>query len=142
MEGEPGAVDQERILDLLVRADVFEQVLQQRYLGTKRFSLEGNTALLPLVDEILDSAAQRGAINLVMNERKKQPAKSPPQVKTEKAPVIFNGKPQSASIYERDQMTAGKKYSGPAIITEYSATTVIPPKASFFIDEAGNLQIH
>ena len=66
MEGEPGAVDQERILDLLIRADVFEQVLQQRYLGTKRFSLEGNTALLPLVDEILDSAAQRGAINLVM----------------------------------------------------------------------------
>ncbi len=66
MEGEPGAVDQERTLDLLIRADVFEQVLQQRYLGTKRFSLEGNTALLPLVDEILDSAAQRGAINLVM----------------------------------------------------------------------------
>ena len=66
MEGEPGAVDQQRILDLLVRADVFEQVLQQRYLGTKRFSLEGNTALLPLVDEILDGAAQRGAVNLVM----------------------------------------------------------------------------
>src|SRR5215475_106612 len=66
MEDEPGQVDQERILDLLIRADVFEQVLQQRYLGTKRFSLEGNTALLPLVDEILDLAAQRGAINLVM----------------------------------------------------------------------------
>ena len=45
---------------------MFEQVLQQRYLGTKRFSLEGNTALLPLLDEILDGAAQRGAVNLVM----------------------------------------------------------------------------
>ncbi len=66
MEAESGAVDQPRVLDLLVRADVFEQVLQQRYLGTKRFSLEGNTALLPLVDEILEGAAQRGAINLVM----------------------------------------------------------------------------
>jgi 2-oxoglutarate dehydrogenase E1 component len=66
MEAEPSAVDQQRVLDLLVRADIFEQVLQQRYLGTKRFSLEGNTALLPLVDEILDGAAQRGAINLVM----------------------------------------------------------------------------
>jgi len=66
MEGEPGAVDQQRILDFLIRADVFEQVMQQRYLGTKRFSLEGNTALLPLVDEILDGAGQRGAINLVM----------------------------------------------------------------------------
>jgi len=66
METEPDSVDQERVLDLLIRADIFEQVLQQRYLGTKRFSLEGNTALLPLVDEILDGAAQRGAINLVM----------------------------------------------------------------------------
>jgi 2-oxoglutarate dehydrogenase E1 component len=57
---------QERILDLLTRADVFEQVMQQRYLGSKRFSLEGVTALIPLVDEVLDTAAQRGAIELVM----------------------------------------------------------------------------
>ena len=66
MEGQPAAVDQERILDLLIRGDLFELVLQQRYLGTKRFSLEGVTSLLPLVDEILDAAAQRGAIELVM----------------------------------------------------------------------------
>src|SRR5437762_9526769 len=66
MEGESGSVDQERILDQLIRADLFEQVLQQRYLGTKRFSLEGVTALLPLVDEILDAAGQRGAVELVM----------------------------------------------------------------------------
>jgi 2-oxoglutarate dehydrogenase E1 component len=66
IEAESGPVEQERILDFLIRADVFEQVMQQRYLGTKRFSLEGNTALLPLIDEILDGAAQRGAINLVM----------------------------------------------------------------------------
>src|SRR2546426_9205533 len=66
MEGPQPAVDQERILDQLIRADLFEQVLQQRYLGTKRFSLEGVTALLPLVDEILDAAGQRGAVELVM----------------------------------------------------------------------------
>src|ERR1700752_1477727 len=47
--------DQERILDLLIRADVFEQVMQQRYLGSKRFSLEGVTALIPLVDALLDT---------------------------------------------------------------------------------------
>ncbi len=66
MEGAPAPVEQQRILELLIRADVFEQVLQQRYLGTKRFSLEGNTALLPLLDEILDAAAQRGAVEMVM----------------------------------------------------------------------------
>ena len=66
MEGTPAGVDQNAALDLLIRSDLFEQVLQQRYLGTKRFSLEGVTALIPLIDEILDAAGQRGAIELVM----------------------------------------------------------------------------
>ena len=66
MESESPEEDQKRILDLLIRADVFEQVMQQRYLGSKRFSLEGVTALIPLVDEVLDRAAQMGAIELVM----------------------------------------------------------------------------
>src|SRR5271167_294766 len=55
-----------RTLDLLIRADVFEQVMQQRYLGSKRFSLEGVTALIPLVDELLDTGSRLGAIELVM----------------------------------------------------------------------------
>ncbi len=58
--------DQQRILDMLIRADVFEQVMQQRYLGSKRFSLEGVTALIPLVDEILDTGSRLGAKELVM----------------------------------------------------------------------------
>ncbi len=66
MESDPEPVEQRHVLDLLVRADLFEQVLQQRYLGTKRFSLEGVTALIPLVDEILEEAGERGAIELVM----------------------------------------------------------------------------
>src|ERR1700751_3738150 len=57
---------QARTLDLLIRADVFEQVMQQRYLGSKRFSLEGVTALIPLVDEVLDTGSRLGAIELVM----------------------------------------------------------------------------
>src|SRR6201987_4023668 len=59
-------IDRQRILDLLTRADIFEQVMQQRYLGSKRFSLEGTTALIPLVDEVLDTASRLGAIELVM----------------------------------------------------------------------------
>src|SRR3954463_11280110 len=66
MESEPPQEDQKRILELLIRADVFEQVMQQRYLGSKRFSLEGMTALIPLVDEVLDTGARLGAIELVM----------------------------------------------------------------------------
>ena len=66
LEGPQAAVDQQNALDLLIRAEVFEQVLQQRYLGNKRFSLEGVTALIPLVDEIIEAAAQQGAVELVM----------------------------------------------------------------------------
>ena len=66
LEGPQTAVDQQIALDLLIRAEVFEQVLQQRYLGNKRFSLEGVTALIPLVDEILETAGQQGAAELVM----------------------------------------------------------------------------
>src|SRR5271154_1148273 len=58
--------DHQRILDLLIRADIFEQVMQQRYLGSKRFSLEGVTALIPLVDELLDTGSRLGATELVM----------------------------------------------------------------------------
>ena len=66
LEGPPPAIDQDRTLEQLIRAELFELVLQQRYLGTKRFSLEGVTALIPLVDEILELAGQHGAVQLVM----------------------------------------------------------------------------
>src|SRR5580658_2976430 len=59
-------VDQHKVLERLVRADLFEQVLQARYLGTKRFSLEGVTALIPLLDAILNTAGDAGAIDSII----------------------------------------------------------------------------
>ena len=41
MEAAAPEPDQDRILDQLMRAELFEQVLQTRYIGTKRYSLEG-----------------------------------------------------------------------------------------------------
>ena len=58
--------DRDVILTRLVRADLFEQVLQSRYLGTKRFSLEGVTSLIPLLDSILDAAGEHGAVESVV----------------------------------------------------------------------------
>ena len=66
MESEPPEMDRERILERLVRADVFEHVLQTRYLGTKRYSLEGEDSLLPLLDSILNAAAEQGAEQAVL----------------------------------------------------------------------------
>ena len=56
-------------------------------------------------------------------------------------PVLFGGKKLKTKIHSRDTLQPGKKYSGPAIITEYSATTVIPPGKRFHIDRASNLII-
>jgi 2-oxoglutarate dehydrogenase E1 component len=61
MESEAGEPDRARILELLIRAEIFEHVLQTRYLGTKRYSLEGEAALLPLLDGILNAASEQGA---------------------------------------------------------------------------------
>jgi 2-oxoglutarate dehydrogenase E1 component len=66
MEQEAPEVDRPRILEWLVRAEIFEQVLQTRYLGTKRYSLEGEAALLPLLDAILSAAAEEGALQAVL----------------------------------------------------------------------------
>ena len=55
--------------------------------------------------------------------------------------VLFNRKKLKTKTYSRDNLQPGKKYSGPAIITEYSATTVIPPGKRFHLDRASNLII-
>jgi 2-oxoglutarate dehydrogenase E1 component len=67
METEAPEVDRGRILEWLVRAEIFEQVLQTRYLGTKRYSLEGEAALLPLLDAILDASSEQGAVQAVLS---------------------------------------------------------------------------
>ena len=66
LEAPSSPVDHHKILERLIRADLFEQVLQARYLGTKRFSLEGVTALIPLLDSILDQAGELGAESSIM----------------------------------------------------------------------------
>lgn len=46
-----------------------------------------------------------------------------------------------ATIYDRDRLTAGASFSGPAIIEESGSTTVVFPGQSVNVDEYGNLHI-
>jgi N-methylhydantoinase A len=55
--------------------------------------------------------------------------------------VFFEGRKSVAATYNRDWLRPGKKHSGPAVITEYSATTLVPPGERFSVDQAGNLVI-
>lgn len=60
MEQPEPEFDRSFVLERLIRAEVFEEVLHSRYLGTKRFSMEGVTALIPLLDETLEAGAALG----------------------------------------------------------------------------------
>ena len=52
--------EQLRILRKLNSAEAFESFLQTKYVGQKRFSLEGGESLIPLLDAILSSSADEG----------------------------------------------------------------------------------
>lgn len=52
--------DQLRILRRLNAAEAFETFLQTKYVGQKRFSLEGGESVIPLLDAILSKAANNG----------------------------------------------------------------------------------
>src|SRR5689334_15605406 len=62
----PQPVDRRWLAERLLQADLFEQILQTRYLGTKRFSGEGATAQIPLLDEILETGVELGATQTVI----------------------------------------------------------------------------
>jgi N-methylhydantoinase A len=58
-----------------------------------------------------------------------------------KISTFFGAKKRETKLYSRDELRPGKKYSGPAVVIEYSATTVVPPGWHFQLDPAGNLII-
>jgi 2-oxoglutarate dehydrogenase E1 component len=56
----PDRVEQLRILRKLNSAEAFESFLQTKFVGQKRFSLEGGESVIPLTDAIVSAAAERG----------------------------------------------------------------------------------
>ena len=69
LEGEWMAVtsaERRRILTKLEQAEAFETFLQTKYVGQKRFSLEGGESLIVLLDRLLDSAAHDGLDEVVI----------------------------------------------------------------------------
>jgi len=54
-------------------------------------------------------------------------------------PVWFGSKMYPTQIYARDRLGAGARLRGPAVVVEYSSTTVIPPDYACEVDEHLNL---
>ncbi len=53
--------------------------------------------------------------------------------------VMFDGEALRTDFYRREALRPGNQISGPAIITEFSATTVLPPNFSAVVDTYQNL---
>jgi len=56
----PSRDEQLRILRRLNAAEAFETFLQTKYVGQKRFSLEGGESVIPMLDQIMSAAAEGG----------------------------------------------------------------------------------
>jgi 2-oxoglutarate dehydrogenase E1 component len=81
-----GRFDRMRLLEQVIGAEVFEQFLQNKFLGAKRFSLEGSESLIPLLERLIERAARsnvveivigmahRGRLNVLANVLKKPPS--------------------------------------------------------------------
>ena len=79
-------------------------------------------------------------------ETDKPPIASAPLADTDAAeaftvqnPVIFEGEAHPTNFYRREVLCPGNRIVGPAIVTEFSATTVIPPNFSAVVDAYQNL---
>lgn len=53
--------------------------------------------------------------------------------------VFFGGRQRKTCVYDRPNLRAGNRFRGPAIVTEYSATTVVLPNWHVRVDRYGNL---
>ncbi|MBE0644268.1 MAG: multifunctional oxoglutarate decarboxylase/oxoglutarate dehydrogenase thiamine pyrophosphate-binding subunit/dihydrolipoyllysine-residue succinyltransferase subunit [Bacteroidetes bacterium] len=71
VEGKPRATwmdiaKKHRILGMLNAAEAFERFLHTKYIGHKRFSLEGAETLIPVLDALLNEAVQNGIQDVVI----------------------------------------------------------------------------
>ena len=60
------AASKKRVLEKVIEAESFERFLHTKYVGHKRFSLEGGETLIPLLDRILNDAALLGLREVVI----------------------------------------------------------------------------
>lgn len=63
---QPSQEEKLHILDRLVRADGLEKFLGFKYVGQKRFSLEGGDSLIPMLDAIVNRSVEQGVKEIII----------------------------------------------------------------------------
>jgi len=138
-----GRIHHERSIDVRYLGQGYElnipytgRVLQQFHSAhRRRYGYSHQEREVELVTVRLRSVVKSPQQHLVPWDFKRRTGKAPQQ-----ASVVLD-RERRIAVYERENLASGRKYRGPAIVTEYSATTVIPDKKKFWVDRAGNLMI-
>ncbi|HEY1486198.1 MAG TPA: hydantoinase/oxoprolinase family protein, partial [Micromonosporaceae bacterium] len=74
-------------------------------------------------------------------EPQKWPHAQSPDFPHEVRQVVFGGERQDTTVVRRDDLFAGHRLAGPAVILEDTATTVVPPDYHVTVDDIGSLII-
>ena len=93
------------ILKKLIQATNFEQFLQKKYVGQKRFSLEGGESLIPALDSIFENAASMGVKEFVVGMAHRGRLNTLSNIFGKPAKEIFNefdGKDYKEQIFDGD----------------------------------------
>lgn len=64
-----------------------------------------------------------------------------PPIPAHEVDCFVRGSKTRAAVYERDRLRAGEEFAGPAIIQEYSATSLVPPGWRTRVDTYGQLHL-
>ncbi len=146
-ESWPGTLHFERSLDLRYRGQGYELNLPATGNAATRFHQEHQRRYgyhHPGKEIELVTVRLRGKITARRSAAVQSGAKtsrSGHAKLVERTTVVFQGRGVGTPVYERGDLSADQLLKGPAVITEYSATTVIPPGKKFRVDRAGNLLI-
>ena len=111
--------EQKRLLQKLTEAEHLERYLHTRYVGQKRFSLEGGESLIPSIDELIQRAgaagvqeivigmAHRGRLNVLVNVLGKMPKDLFLEFEGKSAQDLPSGDVKYHNGYSSDITTAG-----------------------------------
>jgi len=104
----------------------------------KRYGYSDTTMPVEVVNVRVRLTAKTGEINLPRQDLR--PGDGAQAVLKTRA-IHFAGGWQQSKVYQRDLLVPGDSFSSPALITEYSSTTVLPPECIARVDEYSNLVI-
>jgi len=111
--------DQKRLMQKLTEAEHLERYLHTRYVGQKRFSLEGGESLIPSIDELIQRAggagvqeivigmAHRGRLNVLVNVLGKMPKDLFQEFEGKAAQELPSGDVKYHNGFSSDITTAG-----------------------------------